>query len=77
MRRPICTVELHLDHETRAWWAHCDPCHFSAAADSMREIKQLVAEGHWGKYRLDLCVDNAPPVASATSTETVFEWTFR
>lgn len=77
MSRHVCTVELHLDKKIGVWWAHCNACHFSAAADTMREIKKLVADGHPFKYRLDLCVDNAPPRNSATSTDTIFEWTFR
>jgi hypothetical protein len=69
-----CVVELHLDDQTGTWWAHCDSCRFSAAADDMAEIKRLVRRGHWRAFRWDLMVDNAPPINGASQTETTIVW---
>jgi hypothetical protein len=77
MTRHVCTVEMHLDHGTGAWWAGCNACRFSAAADTMAELKRLIRRGHSLRYRLDLVVDNAPPANTATATATTIVWVVR
>lgn len=70
-----CVVDLHVDAATGQWWAHCGDCHFGAAAATLAELRALVRTGHPLAYRLDLCVDNQPPVNASSSTEVdVIDW---